>query len=250
VARIWRAVAFAFLGRPGDGRREILETIELTRAEGDHASLTLALGVASESAWLVGDTASATSYARLEIEHFERTGARGAHAGALVRLGAAHVLRRDWPEAIDVLEQALGVARQRTLAQEASALAHLAMAQLGSGDVRKARETAAEAVALAAKRGAKLREPYARIVLSRVLMQSDGPVARSAIEAELDRAVALIHETGARALAPLVHEERARLARMLDDEPGCERGLREAHRLFTELGAAGHAERLARELAS
>jgi hypothetical protein len=29
----------------------------------------------------------------------------------------------------------------------------------------------------------------------------------------------------------------------------CERELREAHRLFTEIGASGHAERLAGELA-
>jgi hypothetical protein len=35
---------------------------------------------------------------------------------------------------------------------------------------------------------------------------------------------------------------------MRDDE-GRERELREAHRLFTEIGASGHAERLAGELA-
>jgi hypothetical protein len=105
-------------------------------------------------------------------------------------------------------------------------------------------------VALFAKRGAKLDEPHARIVLARVLMQSDGPAARSAIEAELDRAEALIGESGARALAPLVLEERARLARLLGDEPCRERELREAHRLFAEMGATGHAERLAQELTS
>jgi hypothetical protein len=157
-------------------------------------------------------------------------------------------LRREWPEAIDVLEQALGVARQRRLASEADALVHLALARLGSGDVRKARESALEAVALTSKRGAKRTEPHARLVLARVLMQSDGASARPAIEAELDRAEALIDETGARAFAPLVLEERASLTRLLGDEPGCERKLREAHRLFTELGATGHAERLAREL--
>jgi class 3 adenylate cyclase len=52
----------------------------------------------------------------------------------------------------------------------------------------------------------------------------------------------------ARAIAPLVLEERAHLARLLGDDPGCERGLREAHRLFAEIGATGHAERLEQEL--
>jgi tetratricopeptide (TPR) repeat protein len=240
-----RALALANLGRLEDSRREILESIELTRAQGDHQSLGDAFGVASEIAWLVGDAASATSYARLEIEHFEGA---GSGADGLLRLGAAHVLRREWPEAIDVLEQALGIARQRRRPREGDALARLAMAQLGSGDVREARETALQAVALLSKEGRKQYQPYARLVLARVLMQSDGPAARSAIEAELDQADALIQEMGARALAPLVVEERARLARLLGDEAGCERELREAHRLFAELGATGHAERLAQEI--
>jgi hypothetical protein len=33
------------------------------------------------------------------------------------------------------------------------------------------------------------------------------------------------------------------------DEPGRKRYLREAHRLYTEMSATGHAERVARELA-
>ena len=41
----------------------------------------------------------------------------------------------------------------------------------------------------------------------------------------------------------------AELARQSGDEEGHERELREAHRLFTEIGASGHAERLAGELA-
>ncbi len=246
-ARNSRALAFAYLGRPGDGRREILENIELARGQGDHRSLGGAFINATEIAWLVGDAASTTSYARLRIELNEKT---GGHVGRtpLVSLGAAHVLRREWPEAIDFLEQALAVDRQRARRGDSDTLAHLALAQLGSGDVPKARETALEAVALTSKQGTKLHEPYARIVLARVLMQSDGASARSAIEAELHRAEALIDEMGARALAPLVLEERARLARLLGDEPGCERELREAHRLFAELGATGHAERLAQEL--
>jgi hypothetical protein len=202
---------------------------------------------ASEIAWLMGDAASATASARLLIERNERTGNPGGLAISLVWLGAAHSLRRLWPEAIGVLEQALDVGRG-VRRVEAAALAHLALARLGSGDVPKARETAVEAVARAVQQGARLYEPYSRIVLARVLQRSDGAAARSAIEAELDQAEALIQEMGARALAPLVLEERARLARLLGDEPGCERGLREAQLLFAEIGATGHVERLAEEL--
>ena len=47
---------------------------------------------------------------------------------------------------------------------------------------------------------------------------------------------------------PQVCEERAELARLRGDEAARARELREALRLYTESGAAGHAERLAREL--
>ena len=38
------------------------------------------------------------------------------------------------------------------------------------------------------------------------------------------------------------------LARLRGDEAARERALRNAHRLYTEMGATGHAERLAKEL--
>ncbi len=47
---------------------------------------------------------------------------------------------------------------------------------------------------------------------------------------------------------PQVCEQRAELARLRGDEAAGTRELREAHRLFTEIGATGHAERIAKEL--
>jgi hypothetical protein len=47
---------------------------------------------------------------------------------------------------------------------------------------------------------------------------------------------------------PTVLEERTRLAHLLGDKPGCERKLRDAQRLFAEIGTTGHAERLAKGL--
>ena len=48
---------------------------------------------------------------------------------------------------------------------------------------------------------------------------------------------------------PLLHEARAELERACGDAAAAERELREAQRLYAEMGATGHAERLARELA-
>ena len=69
------------------------------------------------------------------------------------------------------------------------------------------------------------------------------------IEAALARTLELARQTGAKAYEPLVHVELAELARQSGDQDGRERELREAHRLFSQIGASGHAERLAGELA-
>ena len=55
-------------------------------------------------------------------------------------------------------------------------------------------------------------------------------------------------EAAAKNFRPLIHERRSYLAHALGDEATHQRELREAHRLFTEIGATGHAERVAREL--
>ncbi len=58
----------------------------------------------------------------------------------------------------------------------------------------------------------------------------------------------LVRETEARAYMPPILEEEARLAQLEGDDAGFQEKLRQAHRLFTEMGATGHAERVAREL--
>jgi hypothetical protein len=44
----------------------------------------------------------------------------------------------------------------------------------------------------------------------------------------------------------MVMEEQARLTRLTGDDAAAERELRDAHRLYEEMGATGHAKRLAR----
>jgi tetratricopeptide (TPR) repeat protein len=62
----------------------------------------------------------------------------------------------------------------------------------------------------------------------------------------LERALALVEETGARCYAPFVRVERARLARLSGDEAGYEHEMRLAQRLFTEMGATARAAEAAR----
>jgi hypothetical protein len=137
---------------------------------------------------------------------------------------------------------------RRTLETEALWLSFLAEAQMGLGRLSAARELSDEAIAVARRRctpGAEIRAQLAR---ARTLRQTEGADAAAEIDAALTRAQVLTEETGARGHAPFVHEEHAKLATLLSDTPTAERELREAYRLFVEIGATGHAKRLAKEL--
>jgi hypothetical protein len=82
----------------------------------------------------------------------------------------------------------------------------------------------------------------------RALRESRRLQARREIEATLAEADAWLEMSGAQSYEPFLHVERAELARLTGDDALRERELREAHRLFTELGAPIRAEEVAKEL--
>ncbi len=109
---------------------------------------------------------------------------------------------------------------------------------------------AVEAIGVARREGAELGEIEACIALARALSNAGDADLKGDIESALESAMSLVDETGAENHRARIHEARAELARVVGDEETRERHLREAHRLFTEMGATGHAERVARELSS
>ena len=161
-------------------------------------------------------------------------------------------MRGEWRRAIEALERSVAIARESNTAGERDAmrLALLGESYLGLGDPERARAQVEEGLEIGHARGHRSHETHASLALARVLLGSAGPAARSEIEAALARALELARDTEAKAFEPLVHVELAELARQSGDEEGRERELREAHRLFTEIGASGHAERLSAELAT
>jgi hypothetical protein len=82
----------------------------------------------------------------------------------------------------------------------------------------------------------------------RALREIHGVQAKREIEAALAEADAWLEMSGAKSYEPFLHVERAELAWLAGDEATGQRELREAHRLFTEIGAPIRAEQMAREL--
>ncbi len=106
--------------------------------------------------------------------------------------------------------------------------------------------------AAALRSGTPLYECDAQLVLARVQLREGAPQpeATRGIGDALERAAELIDQTGCESRRPRLEELRADQAHARGDPAGRESHLRESHRLYTEMGATGHAERLARELES
>ncbi len=131
----------------------------------------------------------------------------------------------------------------------AASVSQLAEAHLGAGNPQQAQLRAVEAIDTARRRKTPISEAHAHLTLARVLLSRTGGKARGEIESALESCLSLVEQTQARVYEPHVHEVRAGLADLLGDKATRQRELREAHRLYTEMGAVGHAERVGREVA-
>jgi hypothetical protein len=154
-----------------------------------------------------------------------------------------------WHDALEILQRALAIGSERRLhAQEGGLLGVMAAALLGLGDRKKALGLVEEAVALCRRRGTRLYEFSAQLTRIRALREIQGVEERREIEAALAEADAWLEMSGAKSYEPFLHVERAELARLIGDDAARERELREAHRLFMEIGAPVRAAEVAKEL--
>jgi tetratricopeptide (TPR) repeat protein len=240
------------MGRFHDVARVLADLRELAQTHQQLDVLCWAHATTVALARLSGEVANPMHHARSAVELAEKVGNAFARVFASWALGMAHALAEQWVEAIAVLEDGLTLARDRraSLFAEPLMLAVLAESYAGAGDYRLARARAEEALALARRRETRTQEIEAQLALARVLLRADGTAARVEIEAALDRALGLVMETGARAVEPYVHVERAELARLGGDEATRRCELHEVHRLFAAMGAAARAEQVAKDLAA
>jgi len=249
---VWfRAMLLHELGRIADGIRQLEQAERVAREHGESEILGWVHFAHVMNAGLTGGVESALAHARQCLEIALRIGSAFSRTVAYRALGYAHLLRGEWSESVRATDEALAIARERRtgVEAEAAALATLAEAQLGAGDHLRARILADEAVAAASRRGTTLFEPQVQFTLARVLLRAEGARARGAIEAALERAHAVSTKIGARVHGPFIHLERAELARLTGDAAADVRELREAQRLFAEMGATVRAEQVARALA-
>jgi len=241
-----RGFTYGFLGRLEEGHRVLDRVADLARSHGDLENFGFARSWGVYPLILRGDMSVAMEYARQAVETAEKLGSPLSLATAYDSLGLAQLESEQWGEAAVTLTRVLAVSRQsRTfLYSEARLLAYLAEACLGRDDLDGARKFAEEAATLARTR----RWPRVLLTRARVLRRCEGADALEAIEENLHEALSTIRESGQQAYEPYVHLELAELARLVGDAVTRQGQLREAHRLFSEMGATIRATEIAKEL--
>src|SRR5262249_35687850 len=218
VTHMW-INALVWMGRFGEAEHELARVREVAKR---HQQLDILCYSEVHTVFLArlgGNVVRPLDHARNATELAEKVGNAFARVFAGYGLGMAHALGEDWPASIAALESGLTLARERRamLIIEPPMLACLAESYLAVGDVGLARARAEEALALAQQRETRTPEIDAQLAVVRVHRCAEGLNARPAIEAALERALALVRETGARGFEPHLHLERAELARLIGD---------------------------------
>jgi adenylate cyclase len=224
------------------------QAIPLAREQRSLEAEGWSLGYGSDLSWWQGDAEAALTRAQQALEIAERIGSPFSRVLAQGFLGRALVLSGHAEEAIPLLEDTLRTARGRRTGLEAEAryLASLAEALRAVGELDRARAIAEEGVAVGQRIGTPVYEAEAQLALARLLLRQRGVDAAPAVRSALDRAEALVRDTGARNVEPFVYIERAALA---GDASSARQALTNAAQRFREMGAVLRADEIARRLA-
>jgi tetratricopeptide (TPR) repeat protein len=247
----WEAragICHYLMGRPEAARPLFAKALEFAR---EHKEEEVACWILEWSGpqfeELTGEIRYALQNTQQGAELAGRCGSPISTTLSLVMLGWAELLHGFPKEAVATLERArhqhLVEKQARTWTDLTTGL--LAEAYLAAGQEQRAREMA-EAPILVPDAWTNLLR--ARISQSRVFRALDGAAARERIAALLAEAGRLVEKSGARAYAPLVAEEWARLTVLGDDEKEARSQLRRALELYRDVDATEHARRLSDEI--
>jgi adenylate cyclase len=201
-----RGQTLVMLGR-GDEARPFLDRIlSLESSQIDALHHVIPSIAYVDLACAEGNIALAQEHADRAFSIASRTGNPYLRVYAQACRGLSHMIAGRLTSAIEDLSEALRFARSRKagLENEPRILADLANAFRLKGDEAKALQTVNEAIRIALERHARIPECLARIVRGQLLRQSNSGDGIAEGARELERASALMRETGAILFEPLI----------------------------------------------
>jgi class 3 adenylate cyclase/tetratricopeptide (TPR) repeat protein len=245
LIRFW---PLALLGRLDESRETLRGGIELARECGEPVFIGLGLALRALLGEWSGETTTTLADARQAVEMSERHGAPYFVAVSLGSLGDALRLEGRQREALEAYQEALDLIRGKRVGIQWTphVVAGQALSHSALGEHEKAIELARSALEESAAGGNRRAEGFVLPSLARVLLATGDPDQHDELARTLAHAEALCEDTGMRAHQPGLLELQAALAERRGELQKADQRLREAHRLYSEIGATGHASRLAR----
>jgi adenylate cyclase len=229
----------ALQGKVVEGRALLDEGIEMALEYEDFETAGWGWQWRTWIDYFAGDAEAAATDARQAHELAERVGHNFSGTWSLTMLGAAALIAGDWERAKDGLERAQELADRHRTSVEADGLRSIwrGEALCGMGDIEAATRLVREGLEYCERRRMPANEAVGWLVMARIGLAGAGTVDAEAVRRHLDRAEAMVKRTGGHLIEPLIHAERAALARREGDRVGQERELRRADRLREEMGA-------------
>jgi len=196
---VMRGQTLVMLGR-GDEARPFLDRIlQLENGHVDTLHHVIPSLAYVDLAWAEGNIGLAQEHADRAFSLAVTSGNPYLRVYAQACRGLSHIVARRLTSAIEDLSGALSFARSRKagLENEPRILADLANAYRLNGDIATALTTVDEAIKVAAERHARVPECLARIVRADLLLRTTTSDQKAEARQELERARALMRETGA-----------------------------------------------------
>jgi adenylate cyclase len=158
-------------------------------------------------AWAEGNIGLAQEHADRAFSIAMKSGNPYLRVYAQALRGLSHIVAGRLTSAVEDLSDALSFARSRKagLENESRILADLANAYRLNGDTATALTTVDEAIKVATERHARVPECLARIVRAKLLLRSTNSDEKAEGGQELERAKALMRETGAMLLETFIN---------------------------------------------
>jgi class 3 adenylate cyclase/tetratricopeptide (TPR) repeat protein len=240
----------ASIGRMDEARDLIERGAKLSREQDDIETLGWSHMWRVWHSYCSGEGDGMLAHAQQALEIAERIGDWFSRTWSWYWLGFAQVERGEFGQAVEALERSRSISEERRTAVEAETyrLAILGEAYAGLGDTERARVLTEQGMELGRKNGQAPGEILAILAFARVMRASLGAAARSQVEPALARGFELAESSGSKSMVPLLRVELGEIAGLAGDGERRLREFREAHRLFSEIGATARADALAREL--
>jgi tetratricopeptide (TPR) repeat protein len=243
-----RGSAASASGRFDEGLGSVGEGIAIARAAGSIEVVGWLLSLQANIYVRTGEMTRAADAARECMEIAEKVDSSLSRALACNSL--CRVLGRsgDLDAGLRFAQEAVEYTQATVRPILGEALSELAQLQCAKGAVAEARETAARALHVAEEGGFGLGRLEAEVTMARISLADAGETSLAEAGRFLDRAERTVEETGCLVTLPEVFELRAQLARRREDDAGAAAALREAQRLYREMGAPLQVELLEKEI--